>query len=195
MYNHCLNIVNQDIFWFLITNNRSHFFSSLFQIFFFKFPVQDYLELSECCLNHMTLKHFGPLLSQFSPKWLCLDLNRKILNITQDPSLCTAPVVWNSVYASCLLSGRSHISHRDSWGTTISPPHLEVLLMSCEWTKADGFCIAWYLFDVSFKVYSMFSPMRPFKSLCPVRQEVPVPRSCESGHKLHEILLRQIHFQ
>ncbi len=69
--------------------------------------------------------------------------------LTQDPPLYTAPVVWNGIYTSHLLSGRSHISHGDSE----EPPSLrEVLSASCKWIKADGFCVIWYLFDVNFKL-------------------------------------------
>ncbi len=43
-----------------------------------------------------------------------LDVSPQILNITQDPPLYAVSVVWNGTYTSCLLSGRSHVSHGDS---------------------------------------------------------------------------------
>ncbi len=44
-----------------------------------------------------------------------------------------------------LLKFKPRMMTLEIWSTSSGS-----VIMSCEWINADGFCIAWYLFDVSF---------------------------------------------
>ncbi len=70
---------------------------------------------------------FGAL--QTIPNIHMFSVEPEIISINTDPPLRAVPMVWNGTYISCLLSGRSHVSHGDSE----EPPSVRLV-----WNHVNG---------------------------------------------------------